>query len=196
VPAADFNDYMYEYLSNQGKPGPWPAPPGQERALADPPAFDRAAIAEVIAITGDTRRLTYIAGCLLGAVLAGAATVGAALLVRGQPLSLGMVGLLIPVIVSWLVTAALVLYSEGPVTSAFAELRRVTGAPVDPSAPWVPLGVQTLADLEVTWDYIVPVIAATRRQHERTRRALSAAVLTTAAFLVWMVLSLTVAALP
>jgi hypothetical protein len=125
----------------------------------------------------------------------GAAAVGAALLVRGQPLAMGSLGLLLPVLVSWLVTAALVLFSEGPVTSAFAELRRATGAPVDPSAPWAPLGVEPLADSEVTWDYVVPLIAATRRQHARAFRALSAAVLTTAAFLLWTVLSLAVTAL-
>jgi hypothetical protein len=47
----------------------------------------------------------------------------------------------------------------------------------------------------VTWDFVVPLIAATRRQHARARLALSAAVLTTAAFLLWMMLSLAVAAL-
>jgi hypothetical protein len=186
---------MHEYLSNQAKPGTWPVPRKQELILADSPAFDRGAVAEVIAITGDTRRLTHISGVLLGAVLVGAATATAALLVRGQPLAIGTVGLLIPVIVGWLVTAGLVLCSDGPVTSAFSELRRATGAPVDPSAPWAPLGLRPLADVEMTWDYIVPLIAATRRQRERTHRALGAAVLTTAAFLVWMVLSLTMAAL-
>jgi hypothetical protein len=186
---------MHECLSSQPGPGTWPAPPGQERVLADTPAFDRTAIADVIAITGGTRRLTRISGGLLGTVLAGAAAVGAALLIRGQPLAVGTLGLLIPVIMSWLVTAVLVLYSEGPVASAFAELRHVTGAAVDPSAPWVPLGVQPLPDSEVTWNYIAPLIAATRRQRERARRALFAAILTTAAFLLWLVLSLTVAAL-
>jgi hypothetical protein len=186
---------MHECLSNQAGPHPWPAPPGEGRILADAPPFGHGAIADVIAITGDTRRLTYVCGGLLGAVLAGAATVGAALLVRGQPLAVGTLGLLIPVILSWLATAALLLYSEGPVASAFAELRRATGAAVDPSAPWASLGLQSLADSEVTWDYIVPLIAATRCRRERARRAMGAAVLTTAAFLLWLVLSLTVAAL-
>ena len=117
---------MHEYSPSPARPRPWPAPPGQEpepqeqeRIFAGAPATDRAAVAEIISITGDTRRLTHLSGGLLGAVLAGAA---------------------------------------------------------------------------VAWDYIAPLIAATRRQHERTRCALSAAVLTTAAFLVWMVLSLTMAA--
>ncbi|HEY1823156.1 MAG TPA: hypothetical protein VGG83_24790 [Trebonia sp.] len=117
------------------------------------------------------------------------------MLVRGQPLALGSLGLLLPVIASWLVAAALVLFSERPVTSAYAELRRATGAPVSPFAPWAPLGVQPLADSEVTWNYVVPLIAATRRQHDRARFALFVAALTTAAFLFWMVLSLALAAL-
>lgn len=82
--ATDFTSYMYEYLSRQTGSGTWPAPPGQRRTLADSPVFDHTAIAEVIAITGDTRRLTHVSGGLLCAVLAGAAAVGAALLIRGQ----------------------------------------------------------------------------------------------------------------
>jgi hypothetical protein len=187
---------MQEYRFNQAEPTLWPESPGRGHVLADAQAFDpAAAISDVIAVTGDTRRLTYISAGLLATVLMGAATVGAALLVRGRPLAMGSLGLLVPVLVSWLVTAALVLFSEGPVTSAFAELRHATGAPVDPSAPWAPLGVAPLADPEVTWDCVVPLIAATRRQHARARLALSAAVLTTAAFLLWMTLSLAVAAL-
>ena len=187
---------MQEYLFNQAEPSVWPEPPGKGHVFADAQPFDPAvAVSDVIEVTGDTRRLTYISAGLLAAVLMGAATVGAALLVGARPLAMESLGLLLPVLVSWLVTAALVLYSEGPVTSAFGELRRATGAAVDPSAPWAPLGVRPLADTEVTWDRVVPLIAATRRQHARARLALSAAVLTTAAFLLWMMLSLTVAAL-
>ena len=145
-------------------------------------------------VTGDTRRLTYLSVGLLAAVIVGAATVEAALLVREQPLALGVLGLFIPVLVSWLTSAGLVLHSEGPITSAFAELRRATGAPVDPAAPWSPIGMKSLTDSEVTWDCLVSLIARTRRQHEKARLALSAAVLTTAVFLLWTVLSLAAAA--
>jgi hypothetical protein len=93
------------------------------------------------------------------------------------------------------VTAALVLLAEGPVTSAFAELRLKTGAPVDPSAPWSPLGVRPLSDAETTWGFVVPLIAAATRQHARTRLAFGGAVVTTTAFLLWMALSLAAASL-
>lgn len=150
---------------------------------------------KLICLTGDTRRLTFLATGLLAAVLVGAATVAAALVSRGQVLTLGSAGLLVPVILSWLVTAALVLLAEGPVTSALGELRLKTGAPVDPAAPWSPLGVRPLADSEVTWGYVVPLIAAATLRHTRTLLAVYAAVVTTAVFLLWMVLSLVAATL-
>jgi len=174
----------------------WPDPARREPALADAQAFGGTmAIADVIAVTADTRRLAHISAGLLAAVLVGAATMGAALLVRGHPLDLGSLGLLAPVLVIWLLAAALVLHCEGPVTSAFAQLRRATGAPVNPYVPWAPVGLEPPAGAEATWDYVVLLIAAARRQHERARLALSVAVLTTAAFLLWMVLILAVAAL-
>jgi hypothetical protein len=80
-------------------------------------------------------------------------------------------------------------------TGAFAQLRRATGAPVDPAAPWRPLGVRPLADSAVTFGHVVPLIAAATRQHARARLAFCAAVITTAVFLLWMVLSLATATL-
>lgn len=187
---------MREWLSSSSESGAWPGTPGNDRALVGNRSCDHTPdVADVIAVTGDTRRLIHLSTGLLAAVLVGAATVAAALLSRGQTLTLGSVGLLIPVILSWLVTAVLVLLAEGPVTSALAELRLKTGAPVDPSAPWSPLGVRPLTDSEVTWGYVVPLIAAATHQHARTRLALGAAVITTAVFLFWMAFSLAAATL-
>jgi hypothetical protein len=187
---------MREWLSPSPEPGAWPETPGNGRVLTDNRSCDHVPhVTDVIAVAGDTRRLIHFATGLLAAVLVGAAAVASALLSRGQALTLGSVGLLIPVMLSWLVTAALVLLAEGPVTGAFAELRLRTGAPVDPSAPWSPLGVRPLSDAETTWGFVVPLIAAATRRHARTRLALGAAVVTTTAFLLWMVLSLAAAAL-
>jgi hypothetical protein len=187
---------MREWLSSPPESGAWPETPGRGRALADDRVCDlTTAITDIISVTGDTRRLIHLSAGLLAAVLIGSATVASVLLGRGQVLALGSVGLLIPVILSWLVTAVLVLLAEGPMTSAFGELRRATGAPVGPSAPWTPVGVRPLADSEVTWGHVVPLIAAATRQHARTRLALSAAVITAAVFLLWMALSLAAATL-
>jgi hypothetical protein len=180
---------MHEYLSS-AQSVTWPHPRAREEAAGDDLGGQAGAVAGVIAVAGDTRRLSLVSAGLLVAVLVGSAVVTAALVGRDRALALGSVALLMPVIVSWLASAIFLLLSEGPVTSALGELRRVTGAPVDPSAPWRPLGLDPLADTEVTWDYIVPLIAAATRRHTRARLALSAAVLTTAAFLLWMALSL------
>ena len=143
----------------------------------------------MIAVIGDTRRLTQVAAGLLAAVLLGAATLGAALTSRGQVLAVGSVALLLPVAVSWLVTAALVLLSEGPVTRALGRLRYVSGAPVDPAAPWSPAGLRPLTT-EVDWSCLVSLIAAATHRHARARAAVGGAVVTAAAFLAWMTLSL------
>lgn len=187
---------MRELLSSAPESGTRPGTPGSGRALDGNRSCDHTpAITDVISVTGDTRRLTHLSAGLLAAVLVGAATVASALLGRGQALTLGSVGLLVPVMLSWLVTAGLVLLAEGPVTTALAELRCRTGAPVDPSAPWAPAGVLPLSDSEVTWNHVVPLIAAATRRRARTRLALGAAVVTTAVFLLWMALSLAAAAL-
>jgi hypothetical protein len=190
---------MHEWLSSQ--PVTWPELRPAAQAPSNDLGGDQAllaqstgAVAEVIAVAGDTRRLTHVSAGLLAGVLIGAAAVSATLASRDKALGLGSVALLVPVIVTWLATGLLLLLSEGPVTSALGELRRVTGAPVDPSAPWRPLGLESLADAEVTWDYVVPLIAAATRRHARARFALGAAFMTTAMFLLWMVLSLAAAA--
>jgi len=182
---------MYEWLSSPPEPVSWPGHPGNASLQVDDPLGGyTVAVANVIAVTGDTRRLTHVSAGLLAAVLVGSATVVAALTVRGQPLDIGSVALLVPVILCWLGAATLVLLSEGPMSRALAELRLVTGAPVDPGAPWSPVAVRPLADSKVTWAYVVPLIAAAARQHARVRLALFATVVTTAAFLLWVSLSL------
>jgi hypothetical protein len=190
---------MHEWLSPPAEPLTWPELPervsGDPGQPADDPAGRVAAIAEVIAVAGDTRRLSYVCAGLLAAVLVGIAVVGSALAVSGRALALGSVVLLLPVLASWLATALLVLLSEGPVSRALGQLRHVTGAPVDLTAPWTPVGVDPLPDAEVSWYHLVSLIGAATRQHTRARVALSAALLTTVAFLAWMALSLAAIAL-
>jgi hypothetical protein len=181
---------MHEYLSAPAEPRSWPEIPRQGAAATDPVAERTADIAELVSVAGDTRRLGYTAAGLLAAVLVGTAAVGSALAVRGHALALGSVVILLPVLVCWLVTALLLLLSESPLSTTWGELRHVTGAAVDPSAPWSPVGVDQLADSEVTWGLVVPLIGAAVRRHARARVALSAALLTTVGFLLWMALSL------
>jgi hypothetical protein len=186
---------MHEYLSSPAQPAIWPVLPALNSPLGPVPAADPAAartadITRLISVAGDTRRLGFASAGLLAAVLVGTAAVGSALAARGHVLAVGSVAILLPVAVSWLVTAVLVLTAEHPLTAALGELRHATGASVDPSAPWAPVGVRPLADAEVTWGHVVPLIGAANRQHARARLALGAAVFTTAAFALWMTVSL------
>jgi hypothetical protein len=174
---------------------PWPAtwPQNQltDQAPADDPACERLAVlGGVVAVAGDTRRLTYICAGLLGVVFIGAATVTSALAVHGHALAIGAAGLLLPVVLGWLAAAILLAASERPVSRVLGELRWTTGGAVDPSAPWSPLAAQPLADAEVAWDYVVALIAATTRRHARARLALAATVVTTVVSLLWITLSL------
>jgi hypothetical protein len=180
-------------LSSAPELSSWPT----AAQLAAPPAGDlgcgcgcAAALADVIAVIGDTRRLAHVAAGLLAAVLAGSATVTAALTTWGSARELGVVALLVPVVICWLATAGLVLRSEGPVTRALAELRHASGALVDPSAPWSPDGLQPPAGTAVTWGYVVSLIAAATHRQRRARVALGGAVGTVAVFLAWMAVAL------
>jgi hypothetical protein len=181
---------MHEQHVSPREPGGWPGTPPPDRRLAGDQIYDcPAAITAVISIMGDTRRLSLISGGLLAGNLIGTSSVLSVLLGRGHVLALALLWLLLPVVLSWLATAAVVLAAERPVAGALGELRRATGAPIDLSAPWAPLGVRPLA-ADLDWGHVVPLIAAANCQHTRARLALSAAILTTAAFFLWMSIGL------
>lgn len=185
---------MQEQRFSPPLPGVWPGLPDQDRRLADIYGCP-AAIADVVSVIGDTRRLILISGGLLAADLIGTGSVVSALLNRGHVLALAFLLLLVPVLLGWLVTAVVVLLAERPVAGALGGLRRATGAPIDLSAPWLPLGVRPLAPSDLDWGHVVPLIAAANCQHARARFALSASILTTAAFILWMSITLAAAML-
>jgi hypothetical protein len=135
-----------------------------------------------------------VSGGLLAADIGGAAVPVAELLRHRDAIALGSVGLLVPVLLCWLVTTALVIRAERPVADALGWLRWATGARVDPSAPWVPLGVRPLPDSVLEWPHVEPLIAAAVIRHARARLALRAAIVTSAGLLLWMVFSLAFAA--
>jgi hypothetical protein len=185
---------MHEHRA-ASEPGPWPGLPREDRTPADDLAWGcPAAISEITSAIGDTRWLTLISGGLLAADIAGAATIVAELLGHRAAIAVGSVGLLVPVILSWLVTAVLLLLAERPVAGELGELRRATGARVDPSAWWAPLGVLPLSASDLEWSHVVPLIAAVTIRHARARVALSSAIVTTAGLLLWMVISLAIVA--
>ncbi len=187
---------MREHCATASGPAPWPGVPREGSAPARGQARSRpAAIAEVTAIAGGTRSLFLTSGGLLAAGVAGAVAVAAELLGRADAVAVVSVGLLIPVALSWLVAAALLLWAQRPVADALGELRWVTGAPVDLSAPCQPLDMQPPPTSDMEWSHIVRLIGAVTVRHGRARLALGWAIVTTAGILAWIVLSLTFAAI-
>jgi hypothetical protein len=170
----------------------WPSRLTWDEDEAETTAVD---VARIISLLGDTRCLVLVSGALLTADVVGGAFVVSALLGRHEITALSALGLLGLVLLSWLRTAALVVAAERPVAVAFSELRRVTGAPVDPSAPWSSVGVRSMVASDLGWDHVVSLIAAVTLRHARARLALSWAVITTVGLCVWMALSFAIAAL-
>jgi hypothetical protein len=173
----------------------WPGPPPGHPAPADDREWSYpGAITEITAAIGDTRRLISVSGGLLAADIAGAAALTAALLARPDAVTAGALWLLAPFLVGWLAAAALLLHAERPVAGALGALRQATGAQVDPSAPWRPVGVRQLPASQLDWSHVVPLIGATTIRHARARLALGAAITATAGLLLWVLLALAIAA--
>jgi hypothetical protein len=164
-----------------------PPPDGQERGRA-------AAAAKITSAMSDSRRLFLISGGLLTADVTGAAVAVSAFLSHGHSVALWAAGLLVPVILSWFIAALLMTLGEQAVAGSLGELRRVTGAPVDLSAPWRSLGVTPMAESDIAWEHIVLLIGAATLHHARSRLALSWAIITTVGFMLWLALSLAMAA--
>jgi hypothetical protein len=187
---------MREHCAAASGPAPWPGIPRGGSAPARGQARStQADIAEVTLAIGRTRWLFLVSGGLLAADIAVAAATALALLSHGGAVAAVSVGLLLPVMLSWLVAAALLLWAERPVADAVGELRWVTGAPVDFSVPCSPLDAGQSSAPEPTWPHVVRLIGAVAVRQGRARLALSSAILATAGFLAWLVLSLTIAAI-
>lgn len=156
---------------------------------------DRAGdIAEAISAAADTRHLTLISGGLLTADVTGAAIAEYALLGHGHMVTWVSAALLVPAALAWVSAAARVVMAEQPVAGALSELRRETGAPIEPSAPWHSRGFRQLCDEEIEHRHVAPLIGASAIRHDRARTALSAAIIATGAFLLWAVLSISLTA--
>lgn len=152
------------------------------------------AVTDIISAIGDMRRLMIVSGGMLAADIAGAAVAVPALFRHGDGAGLICSGLLAPVMLSWLIAVLFTILAERPFAVALGDLRCVAGAPVDPSAPWRPLGMRPVADWHIVSEHVVPLIGAATVQHSRARLALAWAAITTVGFMLWVVLSFGVAA--
>lgn len=194
---------MREYLVFTDNRGSGPELPDGNREIKTPPAHQAmtlaAGVADMTSIIGKAQRLFLFAAALLAADIVAAAITMTALLGHGRGVSMGSAALLVPVLLAWIITVLLMIQADQPVTTSLGEVRRATGAPVDLSAPWLPLAGAPGStgtpgdDLDLGWDHLVLFIGSATRHYQRTRVALLWAIGTSVSLLLWMALVLGVA---
>lgn len=183
---------MREHLASVPGPGSWPEPDAEDDEMHDPDYTS--AVADITMAMGNARRLAGVAGGLLAADIAGASIVVSALLRNGHGVAWASMILIVPVAAIWLAAALFLILAEQPAAAALGELRRWAGAPNDLSAPWRPLRMRSLADMDLN-ERVVSLIGAAAIAHTRARRALAGAVIATAAILLWAAIALAMAAI-
>jgi hypothetical protein len=194
--AVAFTRCMREHCAAESGPAPWPGVPHEGSAPARGQARSYpAVVGEITSAVDRTQGLFLMSGGLLAGDAAGTVAVAVGLLGHRGALAVGTAGLLIPVTLGWLVSAALLLWAQRSVDDALGELRWVTGAPVDLSIRRPFVSVLPSLTPEAEWPHVVRLIGAVAVRQGRARLALSAAILTTAGFLAWTVVSLTIAAM-
>lgn len=162
------------------------APPMDHGPVPDGAASSVAAIGTMTHLLDGTRTAARLAGALLTA-----AAVGVAVTATAWPVSLRAgataycLVLLAAVLLTWVRAGVLLALAEWPVTSALAELRRHTGAPVQPAAPWVPGGMGQATVFDLDRRHAQSLIAAASLRQARTQLALRWAVLAAGGFCVW-----------
>ena len=178
----------------------WPAGPMQEppdrdsvtdEALPDNELLDNVAahavIGEMAGLLREIRGHMLACAGLLGAIAIGiAAETGAAAQARRPGLTdVINIGLMCPLFCCWLVAAVLVAMAGRPVLSALSETRWVTGAPLDPRAPWLTLPPPGAHPEAWTWVRAHLLVGAARMARYRIQLADTWTCVAAVCFLVW-----------
>jgi hypothetical protein len=142
---------------------------------------------EMAELLRDARPSMLVSGITVAAV-----TVGVAVEAIAVPINLhagvGTViclGLLAVLVLSVIRTAALMLLAGRPLMDQLGELRRQTGAPVDPTVPWTPVRILPLASPMAVWDRAQHVLAAAHFRNARIHLALGWATVAMIGFCAW-----------
>jgi hypothetical protein len=159
--------------------------PGTDRAAAADDTHSSAAVIGALThLLDDTRTGTQLAGGLLAAAAVGIAVTGTAWPLRPGATVCCLL-LLVAVLLSWVRAAVLLALAGRPVTGTVAELRRRTGAPVQPAAPWVRDGTGQVTEFHLGRRQAQSLIAAASLRQARTQLALRWAMLAAGGFCVW-----------
>jgi hypothetical protein len=160
--------------------------PGPHRAATADDMSRSAALGALTQLLNDTRTGTGLAGALLTAAAPSVAVTGMAWSRSLQAgASVCCLVLLVPVLLTWVRAGVLLALAGRPVTGALAELRRHTGAPVQPGAPWVPGGMSQATAFDLGRWHTQSLVAAASLRQTRTQLALRWAMLAAGACCVW-----------
>jgi hypothetical protein len=146
-----------------------------------------AVIGEMADLMRDIRGSMIADGCMLSAITIGIALEArlSARALRPDVLGVIDVGLLGGVLGCWLAAVFLLARAGRPVLNAVSELRWVTGAPLDPRAPWLTLPPVGANPAEWTWNRAHLLLGAARVARCRVRFADTWTYLAGGCFLVW-----------
>ncbi len=159
--------------------------------MIDPPPTDET-VREVAELLGDTRPGMLVSGFTVAAVTVGVAVVAAVLPMRlnAGASTLLSLALLFIVMASVIRTVVLMISAGRPLLDELGELRRGTGAPVDPTVPWTPMRMRTATSEAPDWDRVRALIAAVYFRNSRINLALTWATLAIISFLTWTFVTL------
>ncbi len=146
-----------------------------------------AVIGEMAGLLRETRVKMLASAGFLGALAIGIALEAGVSARSPRPGLAGAVNILLmcPLFFCWLVAVILVAMAGRPVLNALSEIRWLTGAPLDPRAPWLglpPVG----AHLEGwAWTRAHLLLGAARMARYRVQRADTWTCVAAACFLLW-----------
>ncbi|MGE5291431.1 MAG: hypothetical protein ACM3ML_30360 [Micromonosporaceae bacterium] len=137
---------------------------------------------------------------VVSGVAVAAVTVGVAVeeVVRPMSLHAGLgsavyAGLLAALAASVIRVVSLMISAGRPLMDELGELRRQTGAPVDPRAPWTPVRTLIPTSRAVREKRLQAVLSAARFRNARIHQALGWAAIAVICFFAWTLVSLIMA---
>lgn len=167
----------------------WPVYGETDRAMIDRPDD---ALREMAELLRDTRPGMLVSGITVAAVTVGTAIEEMVLPMNlhagaGTFLGLALLGILA---VSVIRTAVLMIVAGRPLMDELGELRRRTGAPVDPTVPWTPVRRMPTANPTPGWERARAVLAAAHFRNARIHLALTWATVAIISFSAWTLVQL------
>jgi len=143
-------------------------------------------LAEMAALIRDTRPSLVVSGSVAAAVLLGLATESMLLPLAGRgPGAVAAIALFAVVALCLLRTLTLIVLAGLPLAQSLSQQRVLSGAPLDPRAPWASIPAPGTDPQAWTWARAHLLLSQARFRADRIQAATSWALVTAAVFLAW-----------